>query len=479
MSICGESLCKKQKNRGIDFHVRIGLVPLRRDVSPRPGAFNWERAQARCARAVSYIRENFTSDEVSFVDLEGINAEAILFAERDVDAVVERFQREKVDAVFLINGNFGSEEVAGAVAKAIGKPVLLWGPQDDVFEPDGTRYTDSQCGLFGISRQLQRLNVPFTYIENCPVEAPVFAEGIRRFMGVACAVKNFNGMRIVQVGCRPKPFCSVICNEGELMDQFGIRIIPVNLAVARDKFNRILQTRKDEVEAGAARLRQMYEMDEPSEAALDKIYAFVLLFQEIFEEYNVAAASAECWSATQLLVGAVPCTAYALLADMGYIVGCESDVHATMTQVVLSCLTLGQKKPFLGEFTTRHPTDRNIELLWHCGPFAYSLKKKGTQPKIVNMRQWLQVEDGHYTAARIDQDHGRYAFAACECDSAEGPYTNGSYLWARFKDLPRVERELIEGPYIHHMSEIEGSLTESIREFCKYVPGLKFDSIGG
>ena len=67
-----------------------------------------------------------------------------------------RFQAEKVDAVFLINGNFGNEEVAGAVAKAIGKPVLLWGPQDTVFEADGTRYTDSQCGLFGMSRQLQK-----------------------------------------------------------------------------------------------------------------------------------------------------------------------------------------------------------------------------------------------------------------------------------------------------------------------------------
>ncbi len=463
----------------LDFHVKIGLVPLRRDVSPRPGAFNWERAEERCARAVRYIRSTFSGEKVSFVDLQGINPAGVLFSEGDVDAVVERFHREKVDAVFLINGNFGNEEAAGAVAKALGKPVLLWGPQDDVFEPDGTRYTDSQCGLFGISRQLQRLNVPFTYIENCHMEDPVFTEGFQKFVGVACAVKNFTGMRIAQVGCRPKPFCSVISNEGELMDKFGIRIIPVNLAVAQDKFNRILETRKDELAAGAARLRQMYDIDGLSQPVLDRIYAFVLLYQEIFEEYHVAAASAECWSATQLLVGAVPCTAYALLADMGYIVGCESDVHATMTQVVLRCLTQGEKVPFLGEFTTRHPSDRNVELLWHCGPFAYSLKKQGTQPKIVNMRQWLQVADGHYTVARIDQDHGNYSFAVCECDSAEGPYTNGSYLWARFADLPRVERDLIEGPYIHHMSEIEGSLTDAIREFCKYIPGLKFDCIGG
>ena len=461
----------------LNYQVKIGLVPMRRDVTPRPGIFNWEKAEERCAKAVAYIKEHFADDCISFVDLEGINDVAVLYAEKDVDAVVCRFQAEQVDAVFLINGNFGNEEVAGMVAKALGKPVLLWGPQDDVFEPDGSRYTDSQCGLFGMSRMLQRLNVPFTYIENCRIEDPVFAEGLRRFAGVACAVKNFVGMRIAQVGCRPKPFCSVIWNESELMDKFDIRMIPVNLAVVQDKYNRILAEKKTELAAGAQQLRQMYELDEITDGLAEKVYAFVLLYQEIFEEYNVAAVSAECWTAMQLMVGAMPCTAYSILADMGYLIGCESDVHAVMTQVLLRSLTLGSKIPFLGEFTTRHPDDRNVELLWHCGPFAYSLHRKGETCKSVNMRTWFQVEEGHYTVARIDQEHGKYSIAVCECDSAEGPYTFGTYLWGRFKDLPKVERRLIEGPYIHHMSEIEGSLTESVREFCKYVPGLTFDNI--
>ena len=211
----------------MDYQVKIGLVPLRRDVTARPGAFNWERAEARCAESVSYIKKNFTNEVISFVDLDGINDVGVLYSEKDVAAVVDRFREASVDAVFLINGNFGNEEVAGMVAKALGKPVLLWGPQDDVFEPDGTRYTDSQCGLFGTSRMLQRMNIPFSYIENCHIQDPIFAEGLLKFAGVACAVKNFTGMRIAQVGCRPKPFCSVICNESELMEKFDVRLIPL------------------------------------------------------------------------------------------------------------------------------------------------------------------------------------------------------------------------------------------------------------
>lgn len=461
----------------LSYHVKIGLVPLRRDVTPRPGIFNWEKGEERCAKAVAYIEEHFADEHISFVDLKGINEVNVLYHERDIDAVVERFRREKVDAIWLIPGNFGNEEAASAVAKAIGKPVLLWGPQDDSFLPDGTRYTDTQCGLFGMSRMLQRMNIPFTYIENCYLEDPRLAEGFHRFASVACAVKNFVGMRVAQVGMRPKPFCSVIFNESQLMEDFDIHVIPINLAVVQDKYQAILAQRKDELEKGAASLRQMYVVDELSEPVLEKVYAFVLLYQDLFAEYNLAAISAECWTAMQLMVGAMPCTAYGILADMGYIIGCESDMHATLTQVILKSLTFGEKKPFLGEFTTRHPTDRNVELLWHCGPFAYSLHRLGEECKCVNMREWFQVQQGHYSVARIDQDHGKYSILVGECDSAEGPYTFGTYLWAKFSDLDKWERKLIEGPYIHHMSEIEGSYTESIREFCKYVPALHFDGV--
>ena len=118
-----------------------------------------------------------------------------------------------------------------------------------------------------------------------------------------------------------------------------------------------------------------------------------------------------------------------------------------------------------------------MELLWHCGPFAYSMKREDIPCKCVNMRQWFAVKDGHYTVARMDQDNGEYSILAGECDSAEGPYTFGTYLWARFENLSAWERKLIEGPYIHHMSEIEGTYSEILKEFCKYIPGLKYDTV--
>lgn len=462
----------------LDYNVKIGLVPLRRDCTPRPGMFNWEYAEERGRKTVDYIEKHFANEHVSFVDLKGVINVEVLWSLDDVDKVAEHFRKNGVDAIFLIPANFGNEEAAGALAKAYGKPVLLWGPQDDTFYPDGLRMTDTQCGIFAMSRQLLRMNVPFTYIENCYIDDEKLKKGFDSFTRVVCAVKNFCGMRIGQVGLRPKPFCSVIFNEGQLMEDFDIHVIPINLAVIQDKFNAILANRKKELEAGADKIRSMYEVDDDSEKNIEKMYAFVIMYKELFEEYKLNAISAECWTAMQQLVGAMPCAVYGILADEGYIIGCESDMHATMTQVLLKSLTFGEKKPFLGEFTTRHPSNRNAELLWHCGPFAYSLHRTDEPCKCVNMREWFQVKKGHYTVARIDQDHGKYSVIAGECDSTDGPYTFGTYMWAQFDNLDAWERKMVEGPYIHHVSEIEGCLTEEIKEVCKYIPALNIDTVG-
>ena len=461
----------------LNYQVKVGLAPMRRDVTPRPGIFNWENAEERGHRIVKYIEEHFASDNVSFVDLKGINPVDVMYNEDDAEKVIERFRAEKVDAVVIINCNFGNEEIAAQVAGALNVPTMIWAPMEDEFLPDGSRFCDSQCGMFGVSRILQRNNIPFTYVETCHVEDDIFKAGFEKFVSVACMVKNFRGMRIAQVGMRPKPFTSVIFNEGELMHKFGIRVIPVNMAVVIDKYNRILKERDAELEEGAKLLLSRYEMDELTPPLLKKVYAFVLLYQEIFAEYKVQAVSAECWTSMQLGVGAMPCTAYSVLADMGYVISCESDLHGAISMAMLSCASLGKKIPFFGEFTVRNLENRNSELLWHCGPFAYSLKKDGCPCKNVNMRQWFQVKDGHYTITRFDQDNGDYMMLAGQFDSTTGPYTFGTYLWAQFDYLSKWERKLVEGPYIHHMAEIEGDYTEELKEFSKYVPGLKIDTV--
>ena len=110
----------------LNYKVKLGLIPNRRDCTPRPGIFNWEYAETRCRKLVHYIEETFAGDLLEFVDLKGVNPVEVLFSEDDVPKVIDRMRGEKADAIFFINGNFGCEEAAAMVARELNVPTLIW-----------------------------------------------------------------------------------------------------------------------------------------------------------------------------------------------------------------------------------------------------------------------------------------------------------------------------------------------------------------
>ena len=464
----------------LDYKVKIGLVPNVRDLfdfSTRKGIFEPAKGVENKNKAVEYIKANFADDQTEFCDLEWLNDLGVLYKNADCEKVCEYLKEQKVDAIFLINCNFGNEEACGRVAREMGLPVLLWGPQDMVFEPNGQRYTDCQCGLFAISKQLRRYKVPFSYIENCRVEDEVFAEGINKFLSVVTMIKNFKKLNVVQVGTRLTPFKSVMYNELELTEKFGININNVNMAQFEDKYRNLLDNGYARLQSDLAALKSKYDVAGLEDELLCKMLNFVYVYKQIFEETGASVLSSECWTAMPLATGANPCLAMSILYDMGYIVTCESDVHGAITNALLMCAARGRTAPLFGEFTVRHPENKNAELLWHCGPFPYSMRAEDSKPKLFNTKPSFRVKDGKYTIARFQGDEGKYTLLGGEFKTVDGPLTFGTYMWAEFKDWAMVERKMIEGPYIHHMSELYGEYFDVLEEFCKYVPGLEFDPV--
>lgn len=464
----------------LDYKLKIGLVPDVRDLGDfktRKGIFEPAKGVDNKNKVISYIMENFTDEITEFCDLEWLNELGVLYKNTDCEKVRDYLQSEKVDALFIINCNFGNEEACGRLAKMMNLPVLLWGPQDVVFEPDGMRYTDAQCGLFAISKQLRRYNIPFSYIENCPVESPVFKEGLNRFLSVATMVKNFKKLNVVQIGTRLTPFKSVMYNELELLQKFGINMNNVNMAQFEDKYNKVLSSKATELTADIEELKKKYDVGALSDEMLNKMLAFVYTYIEIFAETGADVMASECWTAMPLAFGANPCLAMSILYDMGYIVACESDIHGAITCALLQCATRGKNKPTFGEFTVRHPENKNAELLWHCGPFPYSVKDQNVKAKLFNTKPSFKARDGEYTIARFQADDGKYTLLGGQFKTVDGPHTFGTYMWAEFKDWAKIERKMIEGPYIHHMTEIYGNYSHVLKEFCKYIPGLSYDPI--
>ena len=199
--------------------ITLGYCPTRRDVFSTAEAMRFNDA----------IRKQMDEFPVEIVDLEGINEEKLLFQDKDIQAVIDRFQAAKVDAVFFPHCNFGSENRVAQVARALGVPVLLWGPRDDAPNADGIRSRDSQCGMFATGKVLRRHCVPFTYLTNSWLGSEEFKNGFSDFLATVNVVKSLKNLNILQISTRPEAFCSVICNENELLEKFNVHLYPITL----------------------------------------------------------------------------------------------------------------------------------------------------------------------------------------------------------------------------------------------------------
>ena len=463
----------------LDYKLKIGVLPLRRCIKEPPkriGMFQSDYAVDNKNATLKFLRENYVDENTEFVDIEWLNEEGLLRLTSDVPKVVDYFKSQKIDALFVVNCNFGEESCAGLVARELGLPTLLWGPRDRLFE-NGQRFTDTQCGLFAISKQLRRYGVKFSYIENCDLEAPDFDQGIKKFLGVACMVKNFKRIHVLEIGARLKPFKSIMYNELELTEKFGVDVTSINLVEAIAELNAIYENNNEELLVGVDKLKERFDCTGVSDETLKKLVAVKEYFAALAKTYNCNVIGTDCWSGFASGWGVPPCLAMSLLDEEGIHVTCEGDVHMAITNVLLLSATRGREGVIQGEFTSRHPSNDNAELLWHCGSFPVRYAEGGKKPRIVNSKPVFRLKDGVYTIARFQGDAGKYYLFADKFSTCEGPDTWGTYMWAEFEDLPALERKLVEGPYIHHMSEVPGDYTEYLKEFSKYVDGLVFDSV--
>ncbi len=449
-----------------NFKIVLGIAPTRRNMYKKDFAI--ENKKAIYAKVKELI-----DGEVEIADIEWLNEDGLLNEVEDVEKVEEHFRLAKVDALFMPHCNFGTEEVVAKLGKALNKPVLLWGPRDETPpENFAERQTDTQCGLFASSKALMRSGIPFTYIENCRIDDETFKDGFRDFIKVVSVVKAFRNMRIGQMCVRPKPFLSVRVNEGELAERFGIEIVPVTSTEMLSAVDNILKEKTSEIKEIVDDIKLKINCSAMEPEDLNKIAALELAFMEIAGRYDLSAIASECWQTFWKNLGIRPCFVFGDVTDRGLPVSCETDIHGSITSVLLTAAARGETRNFLADLTIRHPENNNGELLWHCGPFPRSLAKEGSNPSLVRFVGQWELKGGDVTVARFDGCKGQYTLFADHARGIDGPSTNGNYLWIETNDWAEWEKKFIYGPYIHHVAAIHGKYKAILHEACKYMDNV-------
>ena len=358
----------------------IGYAPTRRFDFPDPK--NAYENSLKIRKRVDGICAKLGNIEL--VDLSFLNDEALLFQDCDVPVVVKRFREAEVDAIFMPHANFGSEEVVAALGRAFkGLPILIWGPRDEC--PPAAysfRQTDTQCGLFASTMALYRQNIPFSYIENCWLDDPLFERKFDQFIRAASVVKAFRHTRIGLVGQRPKPFLTVMIDESELVNRFGIDMVPFDGTEFTTELERVRKEEKAEVDKLIDEVKSALNCSTKRPEELEISAASELALRHMAEQYRCTVLAGDCWAILPLLYDIFPCYAFGNLTDKGLPVICENDVYGAITAMLLTAAARGETPTWTADLTIRHPTNDNAELMWHCGPFPKSLAKKECAPEL-------------------------------------------------------------------------------------------------
>lgn len=442
--------------------IKLGLAPTRRAIFSAPAAMEYaEKTRSRLKEL-----------GVEYVDINDISEDGLLHDEEDEIRIAEKFRAAGVSGLFLPHTNFGTEYECARLAKRLGLPVLLWGPRDECPDQNGMRLRDSQCGLFATGKVLRRFNVPFTYMTNCNLTDPEFERGVRDFLAVCSVVKTFRSIRILQIGPRPMDFWSTMCNEGELLEKYGIQLAPVPLPELMQEMQKA-RTQKQEVERTVGYCRSCMNINVTSEQ-LETIAALKEAMLALVKKYRCNAVAIQCWNALQDEIGIMPCAANSLLNEMGIPTVCETDIHGAITALMVEAATLDETRSFFADWTVRHPTNDNAELLQHCGPWPISVARERPSigyPVAFDFPGSISAEakHGEITLARFDGDHGEYSLLLGKAKGVDGPYTKGTYLWVEVKNLKRLEAKIVEGPYIHHCVGIHKDVVAVLYEACKYL----------
>jgi L-fucose isomerase-like protein len=455
----------------------LGLCPIGKFVFSHEDAMRYKRT----------LQEKFAAWGVRYVDLETVLPDGMVRDQAHVDAAVRFFQDQRIDALFIPHCNFGTEGAAAMIARNCRVPVLLWAPRDGAPLPDGTRLRDSLCGMLATSGVLHKLRVPFTYINNCEVDDEAFRSGVDRFLRAVRVVKTMKTMKIGQIGQRIDFFWSTIISEAELLERFGIQVLPIDLVDTVRSIRQRTEAKRDEYRRELAEFQKWVSFNHfrseddilPNFALRDEMF-------ELAERHGLDGFVVQSFNSIPNEFGSFLQFGQCLVADAGYPIGPESDLHAAVSSILLEAAAATDDPSFIPDVTIRHPENDNAVLLWH-GDAPLSLRRADSAVKVD--LPWIlkalptglvhfQLKDGPLTLCRFE-GHGDDVRLGCgQGHTVPGPYTQEFYTWMEVDDWPTWERQLINGPYIHHVSCCYDHCAEVLREATRYIPGLQFERFG-
>lgn len=342
--------------------INIGFVTTVSGRWPR------ELPEARHQQYPQWLRENFES-----VDL--VKPETITVSKDDVDQDIDLFRRAAVDLVVVMIGAFSGDGVSTRLADQLNVPVLLWALPEPPF--NGERLVSNALVAATMNNAaLKRLGhkVHFVYGD---IDEECIRKDIAQIIRIHLAAKRLRNTFLGMIGYRPTGFYSSTFDETLLRKKLGVSLEEFDLSMV---FKMAEEIDLDVVEADMGAYSASKEIIDLPNGYLENHSRLYLTMQKLIDMHNFDALTLKCWPEmghSQF----TPCAMISRFADEKFIIGCESDVEATITMLMQQYLVDDQV--FMCDLVDIDRAE-NTAFFWHCGQAGLKLHADKKQARIMN-----------------------------------------------------------------------------------------------
>jgi len=348
----------------------------------------------------------WAKEKLSFADL--VIPENVLSTAEETENAIALLRARKTDVVVMVYGAFTGDDIAARIVQKMGVPLILWAPYEPPYQREERLWANALCAMTMNAAALKRLDYPchavYGGFEDARAEKKVL-DLIRGYM----VKKAMADMTMGLFGYRPTNYYVSTFDEAAIRHTFGVTM---NATELKTVFDDMAALPEDEVRADMALMSGRYDTALLPPGHLENHSRLYLALKKRMKLDGYDFGIIKCWPE----MGAAhtqPCAVLGRLLDDGVSIGCEGDVDAGLTQMLLMLLSPGNA-PFITDMIDLNEAE-NLMVFWHCGNAAPSLHNEKYAPELRNhplvgqgSAFWTALRPGHVTIARLHNDHGRY-----------------------------------------------------------------------
>ena len=356
-----------------------------------------------------------------------VGSRQLLTEQSQLDAVLPTLYWHQVDLVVILQCTFCDASMALSIVEAApaAMPLAIWAWPE---ARTGARLRlNSFCGanLTAHALGLQDRQLSFFYqapeSSNQAIEAwlqgsatkvqtrPPIAGNSANTAAATQTLEYMSQARLALIGEHPDGFSTCAYDSAELEASLDTKVEKIELGELFDL------ARKIDPDA-VAPLRQQEKkrfanLDELSEAEVDKAIALHLALQHLAETKDYQGMAIRCWPEVFTDYGCALCSSMAHIADKGIPAACEADVYGALSSLLIQHLS--GATPWLVDIVD-FDFDDNTMVVWHCGsaPMAMCADVTHSQATVHSNRRKALLREfalkpGKVSFARLSQAQGK------------------------------------------------------------------------